>query len=207
MSIKWLWIISGIIAFMFLILLISLAAADKIKIFSAIIFCIIIVLIIAAVDFLFWFLGKKNNSNIEPDKKTKKITKDEANEMADEMMFNKYAEYEMERTYEDIWAAGSTNTPVFARLSVGEFSGDMFGIVINMEDPDRTGIKVYKIMEDDRKSIDYDLKNRANLVAVSPNLTIPERTVEEYDPLSGRSVKTRTPINIGEDVLKKEELE
>ena len=207
MKTKWLWIISGIIAFMFLVLLISLAATDNIGILPAIMFCIIIVLIIAAVDFLFWFLGKRSSSEVHPNRTTKKITKDEANDIADSMMLDIYAEYEEERPYEDIWAAGSTNTPVFVRLSRGEFSGDMFGIVINMEDPDRTGIKVYKIMEDDRKSIDYDLKNRANLVAVSPNLTIPERTVEEYDPLSGRSVKTRTPINIGEDVLKKEELE
>lgn len=207
MKTKWLWIISGIIAFMFLVLLISLAATDNIGILPAIMFCIIIVLIIAAVDFLFWFLGKRSSSEVHPNRTTKKITKDEANDIADSMMLDIYAEYEEERPYEDIWAAGSTNTPVFVRLSRGEFSGDMFGIVINMEDPDRTGIKVYKEMEVDSKSIDYDLRDRANLVAISPNPPVPVQEVEQFDALTGRSVKTRTPINLGDDTHAREELE
>lgn len=205
MKSKWLWIISGIIGGIFLIVLISLAATEKIRVLPAVIFIIIVILLIVIIDLVFWFIGRGKKDIKVPDKITKRVNKDQANKISDEMMLDKYAEYEKERPYEDIWSAGSTNTPVFVRLSKGEFTGDLFGIVINMQDPDRTGIRQYKETECDVKSIDIDLKERANLVAMSPVPSVPEQVIEEYDPLTRRSVKTRIPIKLEED--KKGELE
>ena len=95
--------------------------------------------------------------------------------------------------FEDIWHTGHSNTPIYARLIMGEFDGKYLGILINMENKNMSGIKEYDATTN-LDIIKIDMRDRANLLASTPR-PLPEmqRTVVQ-DPVTGKVIVTETPV-------------
>lgn len=201
---KMLWILSGIIGTVFLIIVISLAIAGKIKTTALIIFIIIIVLLVFIIDMTFWFIRKSKKIKIEVDGvKTKVINLPTAREIFKQMILSEqYSEYEKEQILEDVWNMGESNTPVYVKLIKGEFDGNLLGGVINLENSEKRGIKEYKEVEITRDNIFTDLERRANLVAISPK-SMPSREEEVIERPGGEVVRRSRIITKDEHIDKK----
>lgn len=205
MNIKSLWIITGIVGSVFLIILISLAAADKIKIGSLILAVVIVILLSAAVIMVFWYIDKNKRSVVVGREGEKKriITPDEAAKLVNEILIHNYAEYEDEVKYKNVWSVGESKTPVYVRLVKGKFDNNYIGIVINLEDSSRTGYNEYREEDTSMREIMDDLRDMANSVAFSPRPTPSTRTITHFDPVTGRIASVHDiPVS---EIEKKEE--
>jgi len=189
---KILWILSGILGTIFLIIVISLAIMDKIKTTALIIFIVIIVLAVFVVDMSFYLVRKKKKISVETgSKKIKAIDLLTAQNLAKELLMSEqFSEYEKECKYEDIWHMGDSKTPIYAKLVVGEFDGNLLGILVNMEISEKRGIKEYKEYEITRDKILEDMERRANFLAVSPR-PVPAHEEEIIEKPSGERVVRR----------------
>lgn len=193
---KVLWILSGIIGSIFLIIVISLAVADKIKTSSLIIFIIIIILVVITIDLLFLFIRREKRVSVEKEgKKIKVIDLETAREMAKGMLMSlQYSEYIRDERYEDVWHMGESKTPVYVRLVKGEFDGNLLGLVINMEDPIKRGIKEYREVDISEKDILNDIERRANFVAMSPR-PMPSQEEEIIERPTGERITRKRRIS------------
>lgn len=188
---KSLFILSGIIGAVFLVIVISLAVADKINSAALIIFIIIIVLLALIVDGFFWFVRKGKKISVEQEgQRIKAINLDTAREVADDILMSKqFSEYERERPYENVVAMGRGNTPMYLRISVGEFDGKYIAICVNMQDPKRRGSREYpKSMK--VEDVLEDFKKEANLTSSDP-IPTPSHEQELIERPGERLVRTR----------------
>jgi len=196
LSNKVLWVLTGIIGSVFLIIVASLAIAGKIKTTSLIIFVVIILLLVFAIDMFFWFIRKGKKVSVEREgRKIKVIDLEQAREITKDMLMSEqYSEYIREERYEDIWHLGVKETPVYVRLVKGEFDGNLLGLIVNMENPERRGIKEYKETEINQQNILLDMERRGNLIAMSPR-AIPSHEEEVIERPGGEVVRRRRTIS------------
>ncbi len=191
---KTLYLLSGIIGVAFIIVLIILRATDKIKLGNLLIFSGIIIALVIFVDVgVTMFQGRKLNI---PNKTSgnKTVSLDEVREIAKKKLMEvQYAEYEKEKLWEDILGMGRNNTPTYFKLVRGEFERKLYGIIINMVDTERGGIKPYDDTKMSEEKIKQDMLERGNLAAFMPSPTTPMRTTEIQDPMSGKTILTREP--------------
>lgn len=188
---KLFWVLSGIIGAVFLVIIASLGFADKIQMNTIIIFIIVVLLLVFIVDMSFWFIRKGQKIKVENEGKiVKVITLEEARKIAKTiLMSTQYSEYERERPFESVWGMGDGNTPVYVRVSIGEFDNQYIGICINMEDSKRRSSKEFtKTME--LNNVLEDLKREANLVATKPK-AIPSEEEEIIERPGERVTRKR----------------
>lgn len=206
---KTLFVLSGIIGGIFILIMIVLAVSDKIKLGPMIIFVVIVIVIIAAVDGIFYFKNKQNPDGDPIAAQKDAISREQAKALSDELLGSpdiaEIPSVEEGNVYEDVLEFGSKNTPIFIRIVRGEFEKKMYGIVINMLEPQRRGIEEY----DDTKMTYEDIKaevfKRANAAAFSPRPEIPYRKTKNYDPLTGRTIEQEEPVFDYTQLQKKEE--
>ena len=187
--------ISGIIGVLFLLILIVLKVSDKIKLGGLILFSVIVIILIVSVDLGFNFINsKKKVSDIIKNGK-KVLTLQEARNLAKSKLLDKqYADYEKENKWEDVLEMGKNNTPIYFKLVRGEFEGVLYGIIINMQDLTRGGIKEYDDSHLSLDNIKEDMFRRGNLAAFSPAPDVPIKTTTSFDPLTCRSVVQTEPL-------------
>jgi len=182
---KPLWILSAVIGAVFLIIVISLAVADKIQTTALIVFTVIILLAVFLIDMSFYIVNKKRGNDLEVEhKKIKIISKDDARKIVEEMLMDtNISEYEDECLYEDIWHMGESKTPIYIKCVRGKFEGNLYGIIINMENAEKQSIKEYIESKVTETEIEIDIEKRANFIAVSPRPTpsSEEEVIEKTD--------------------------
>lgn len=194
MKTKTLYWASGILGFILLVILVILRISDKIKLGGLILFSIIVVVVVIGVDLVFSF--RKPKSKLTEDKTPKVVINlERARLLASQMLANEqYSEYEKNKHWEDVLRMGKSNTPTYFKLVSGEFEGNLYGIVINMVDPDSGGIEEYDPQEYTIEDIKKLMMTRGNLAAMKAVPSTQTKTVETFDPLSGRSSLYTEPI-------------
>ncbi len=142
-----------------------------------------------------WFIKKNQSETIEVgDQKKKVISIEEADKLCKNLLMStQYSDYEDDVPYRNIIGAGESNTPIYTKLCTGVFERYMYGIVVNMEDPQRMGIIKFKKELGQDKMISR-LKTEANIVATKPQVSSERQVITSLDPMSGRTIKTETPV-------------
>jgi len=187
MKTRTIWILSGILAVFFILFLVAIKVWTDIEIGTGgmIIWIIIIILLAVGVDFTFWYLRVRKEVKEKEQEKKKLITLDEArNKVKELLMSEQYSEYERESLFEKVWHVGKSKTPMYVKLIKGEFDGDLFGIIVNMNYSDITSVQVYKEVEITREEILQDMKDTANGMAEVPE-EIPDVEEEIIERPSG----------------------
>jgi|WetSurMetagenome_2_1015567.scaffolds.fasta_scaffold121436_2 hypothetical protein len=187
---KTLYIISGIICLLFLIVFFTLFGMGNIKLSALITFVIIVIILVSIVDILYWYVNKTKTDIVTNDKN---IDKSEAKLLAIEMLNNNYFENVDEIDYEDVLEMGTKNTPIYVLVVRGEFEKKLYGIVINMKDTTRSGIKKYSDTQIKIEDIKADVLDRANSCAFSPKAAQQFKEMQTIDPFSGKLVQIKEP--------------
>lgn len=189
-----LWIMSGIIGGLFIITVLILYFNNKIKIGGLVIFSVVIVLIVIAVNLIFMFRNKTIDVTKNGESKTT-IKLEEARKMADGLMLNQqHSDYEKERLIEGVWSKGKANTPIYVRASIGVFESIFYAICINMENPTKYSVREYP-KTFSQKELEYALDVDSNLISSDPK-PIPRKEEELIeDPTGRRIIRTRDIAN------------
>jgi hypothetical protein len=194
MQTKTLLIWSSIIVIVFLILLGGLRVFDVVSIAGFITGIFVVAILFVGVAVINGRSEARKSEGGIPEKKGQGISKERAQEIAQELREGRqFSEYERDVILDEVWKKGDQNTPVYVRLSIGEFDNTYLGCVVNMADPQNNGIREYPITTD-VDTITADMHRRANLVAVKPKPDAKFRTTESIDPLTDRRVITKEPI-------------
>lgn len=206
MNAKKLYWISGAILIIFIISLLILRISDKIKLSTFLIIGIISIVLVIITDAIMYF-RKSTTQNILQINTEKELTPEELDKISEQLLLDpKYAEYESEIIWRDTLSMGNSNTPIYFKLISGLYTGNYFGIVINVKNPNRGGIQEYQKGVQSVEVIKLDMMKRGNLAALLPSPDISFRTRESYDPLTGRTILEKEPLGIKEEKNKEGEL-
>lgn len=192
---KVLFFISGIIGIVFLILVIALNVTEVINFGSMMAGIVVIMLIVILANILNWWLKSRQNA---PAPSSKAIKIEQAKEIAKRIVSEEYSEIEREVYYEDIWTMGRQNTPIYVRLGVGDFDGNIINVLVNMENPEKVSHKGYD-PETKQDLVERDVSRRANLLSGAPRQEDKHKVISSLDPESGKIIYEDTPISAPEE--------
>lgn len=183
------WIISWIIGAVFVAILISLTAADKLSVGFMFVWITLTLFIVFIVDLSFYFIRKQKTISIEQEGiKVKVINLETAREMANKIiMSTQFSEYERESWDNTVYNCGDSRTPIYHKTIIGEFDGNVISILINMENKERISSKEYYLSEMNKEQIYADIDKRANKLASVP-AAMPSSEDEVVEKPSGERV-------------------
>jgi|GEM_PF-5704276 len=205
MKVTLLNILSVLIA-LFAIILFGVVAAttDYIKFKAWIIFTLIVIILVIIIQLIFWIINRRKKISVEIEGEKKKIVSlEDIRKLQQKELFDQFAEYEKEKDFEDTWSMGYKNTPIYVRISLGEFSLKKYAFAFNLEDVNKRFSKGFSADTNDDKIL-ATLEREANLISAEPKAT--PRTEEEIHelPTGERIVRTREHFEEKEPEVKKE---